>query len=151
VSWAALEALLMIVLGESLLGLREDKASVTFWHMGFNDKRDRLVSLVQLLETLTPIQKQQFDSLMTRLNAASSLRNIIVHSVWGKSTRPNAITPHVMRARGGRIKRSGINLPEEHFTPERLHEEARKIEQLGRDFRKFAIAYLNYKPETPES
>jgi hypothetical protein len=144
VAWASLEAILMYTIG-SLLEIGDERTMVTFWHMGYNDRRDRLNSLAQLTLTLDEETQKEFDCLITRMNAGYRIRNVAVHSVWAKSDKPDAITPHMMTARSGKIKISGINQPEEHFTPQRFVEEAQKIQRVGQDFRLFAIRHLGFQ------
>lgn len=147
-AWASLESLLMFAVG-ALLEIEMDRTTIMFWHMGYNDRRDRLVSLAQYRLDLDDESRKEFDCLITRMNAAYRIRNTIVHSVWNKSDQPDAITPFIMIARG-KLKVSGLTMPKEHFTASRLYEEAEKIQRLGQDFHQFATAYFGYPPAMPD-
>jgi hypothetical protein len=147
-AWGSLEVMIMFAIG-SLLGIDDECAIVTFWHMGYNDRRDRLNNLVQLTLTLDEETKKEFDCLIIRINSGYRIRNVVVHSVWAKSDKPEAITPHTMTARGGKIRASGVNMPEEHFTPKRLVEEAQKIQRAAQDFHMFAVQHFGFQTTMP--
>ncbi len=147
--WAVLETFMMYAIA-SLMKTDEGTALVAFWHTGYIAKRDVITSFVDIKGLGEPL-KQEFDSIITRMNAAYGIRNIIAHSVWGRGKQPNSITPRIMKARG-KVKFSGVNLEEEDYTPDRLMEEGEKIRRLTRDFIMFARAHLGMIPaETPEA
>ena len=142
--WAVLETLMLYAIA-SLIKCDEERAVVAFWHTGYIIKRDVITSFVDI-EGLSKPLKQEFDSIITRMNAAYGIRNTIAHSVWSKGEQPNSITPRVMKARG-KIKISGVNLEEEEYTPERLMEESEEIRRLTIDFIMFAKAHLGMVPD----
>jgi len=147
VNWAAAETLVMFCLS-SLLETDELEMMAVFWHMGFNDRRDRLVNLVVMKDLLPEAEMKEFDCLITRLNAAYLVRNVVVHSVWSKSDKPNSITPHTAVLRGGKKpKVSGVTMQDEHFTPERLVDEGSKTARLAVDLAIFAKRHFGYLPE----
>ncbi len=71
------------------------------------------------------------------METASQIRNTAAHAIWGRGQKPNTISPHTIKAKGGEIKLSGYNLKQEEFTPQRFVQEAEQIDRLTRDFQKF--------------
>lgn len=131
----------------AVLEISISKALIMFWHSGYNDRRDRLVNLIELTAILSEEKQKEFDCLITRLNAGYKMRNTVAHSVWGEGEKPNSIKPHTIIARGGKIKLSGFNLAEELFTPERFEQESQKIQRIGQDLIQFAADNLGYVPD----
>ena len=135
VQWARVELSTITAL-EALLQTDKANAIVTFWHMGYNDRRDRLVSLVDLTEPDAGVARE-FSTLITRLDTAYQIRNTMAHSTWVQGDTPGTITPLVIRAKGGPVKIGGHNLKEEQYTAKRIKGEAEKIQRLLEDFREF--------------
>jgi len=135
----------MIHVLSAMMEMEEIHALLAFHRSGYNDKRDLLRSLVDMLEISEDTQKE-FNCLIVRLNAAYQIRNYVCHGVWSQGEQPGVIVPYVMKARG-KIKLSGYNISEERFSAERLDAEAEKTRRLGLDLIEFASRYLEYRPE----
>jgi len=147
VEWARLETAMIRVFGKLLNG-NAAEAIVIFWHMAYRDRRDRLINLVLLNhEDPNTALRKEFDTLMTRMEAAYQIRNTAAHSVWTKGKGPDTISPTVIKAKGAPLKISGHNIDKEDFSARRFQKEAEKIERLGKDFREFFSA--NFGVEFP--
>jgi hypothetical protein len=140
VAWAALEIALIEVL-RTLLKIDDAMALLTFYHSGYNEKRTRIVTLASVYE-LSEAAEKELDCLVTRMNAAYDLRNIVAHSVWAAGDKPGEIVPHILKAKSKKIKLSGVNLDNEVFTPERLRGEALKIGRVVEDVQDFFRAHF---------
>ena len=90
--WANVEALMIHILCATM-EMEQVHALLVFNRTGYNDKRDLLRSLVDMLEISEDTQKE-FNDLIVRLNAAYQIRNYVCHGVWSKSGEPGATTDH---------------------------------------------------------
>jgi hypothetical protein len=141
VEWARLEYRMIRALAY-LAGTDQASAIVTFWHMGYHEKRDRLHSLFLLPKRDEKLQKR-FSNMLSRLDESYDFRNLVAHSVWKKG-KARTITPIVIRAKGGTIRISGFNLKEDPISSARLVDEAQKISRLQDDFKEFFRSHLGF-------
>lgn len=113
---------------------------IVLWHLGYNERRDRWCSLVKTLK-MPDTEREEFDCLITRMDAGVRVRNTAAHSVWQKCDDRNRIKPYIIDARR-KFKMSGIDIPEfnikvKEYSPQDLASEAAKIERLAADLIKF--------------
>jgi hypothetical protein len=147
VSWAILEYQVLKAF-RGLLGPGRSETMVLFWHMSFKERTARLGALVGLQhEDANDAVRREFDTLLTRMQFMEEIRNIVAHSTWAKGTKPDAITPFLLKAKSAAIKFSGKGMKMEQFTPERLLNESKKIERLAQDVKHFFAAHF---PEPTE-
>jgi hypothetical protein len=67
--------------------------------LGQKDKVD-YISAMAKESTLPPIAKNGLDGLLSRIRKAAALRNQIAHCPWSPGSKPGAIKPMMLGARG---------------------------------------------------
>lgn len=141
VEWAKLEYLTVRALA-TLLDIKLADSVAVFWHMSFKERKTRLANLICLIqENENDNFRKEFDTLNKRIDAAETIRNIVVHSVWVPTDKKGVFAPLIMSAKGGPIKVSGHNLKWDNFDSTRLKGEAEKISRLLLDFKGFFSAH----------
>jgi hypothetical protein len=135
-AWARIEHNLIFCV-QALLKSDRNVTAVALWHMGYNDRRDRITALVQLLHEKDDKLKKELRTITDRLDRGYAIRNLAAHGVWSAGTTPDSICPFILKAKGGVLRISGYNEKEEEFTPERFEAEAKTLERLNEDLKEF--------------
>ena len=137
VVWAKLEAHLFQALRNvSRLKMRE--GLIVFWQMGY---RERMTVLQGLVLARYPDKndknRQCFETLAKRLEAACVLRNVTAHSIWLPGLKEDEVSPFDFDFRSSQAKVTGRGPKRLSYSPAALHKEALKIDRLAEDFKDF--------------
>jgi hypothetical protein len=142
VTWARLENHTVRAL-QALLQTDFNSALAVFWHMQYRERRNRLANLVYLRYTDKNNRvRQEFDTLIKRMDVAYGIRNEMAHSVWFRGKELKSIKPFIVQAKGTDLQYTGRSLRSVEYTAERIHKEAEKISRLAEDFKDFFSKHL---------
>ena len=148
VAWARIETHLVRIL-RSLTRVSFKEALIVYWQMQY---RERLTVLERLVFQIHPDPdnkvRQEFQTLIKRLNTAYGIRNLAGHSVWLSGKAPDSITPLA-------IGLTGEITPlkqRKDFTAAKLHAEALVIARLGEDIKQhfsanFRVRFIHKRDE----